>query len=119
VGLYNVFNFANFNLPPNTMTGQLDGSTGSITGTNYQDAFAFRVGNGTGVYSLGAPRQIAVVAVLGYRLVNFWLPLPVGLVAYIHSRTKPESAPITPSSSSRARRPRSRTGSGGTVPTCG
>jgi len=41
--------------------------------------------------AFGAPRQIAVVAVLGYRLVNFWLPLPVGLVAYIHSRTKPES----------------------------
>jgi len=34
----------------------------------------------------GAPRHIAVVAVLGYRLVNFWLPLPVGLFAYIHSR---------------------------------
>jgi uncharacterized protein (TIRG00374 family) len=34
----------------------------------------------------GAPRQIAVVAVLGYRLVNFWLPLPVGLAAYIRSR---------------------------------
>jgi uncharacterized protein (TIRG00374 family) len=37
--------------------------------------------------AFGAPRQIAVVAVLGYRLVNFWLPLPVGLVAYIQSRT--------------------------------
>jgi uncharacterized protein (TIRG00374 family) len=36
--------------------------------------------------AFGAPRQIAVVAVLGYRLVNFWLPLPVGLYAYIHSR---------------------------------
>jgi uncharacterized protein (TIRG00374 family) len=36
--------------------------------------------------AFGAPREIAVVAVLGYRLVNFWLPLPVGLFAYIHSR---------------------------------
>ncbi|MGZ4211053.1 MAG: lysylphosphatidylglycerol synthase transmembrane domain-containing protein [Actinomycetota bacterium] len=36
--------------------------------------------------AFGAPRHIAVVAVLGYRLVNFWLPLPVGLAAYIHSR---------------------------------
>jgi uncharacterized protein (TIRG00374 family) len=35
---------------------------------------------------VGAPRQIAVVAVLGYRLVSFWLPLPVGLAAYIRSR---------------------------------
>ena len=39
--------------------------------------------------AFGAPRQIAVVAVLGYRLVNFWLPLPVGLAAYIHSRATP------------------------------
>jgi uncharacterized protein (TIRG00374 family) len=37
----------------------------------------------------GAPRQVAVVAVLGYRIVNFWLPLPVGLYAYVHSRARP------------------------------
>jgi len=43
--------------------------------------------------AFGAPRQIAVVAILGYRLVNFWLPLPVGLAAYIHSRATP-SEPI-------------------------
>jgi len=36
----------------------------------------------------GAPREVAVVAVLGYRLVNFWLPLPVGLYAYVHSRAR-------------------------------
>ena len=43
--------------------------------------------------AFGAPRQIAVVAILGYRLVNFWLPLPVGLAAYIRSRaTAPSSA---------------------------
>jgi uncharacterized protein (TIRG00374 family) len=42
--------------------------------------------------AFGAPRQIAVVAVLGYRLVNFWLPLPVGLVAYIHSRATPNES---------------------------
>jgi uncharacterized protein (TIRG00374 family) len=34
----------------------------------------------------GATRSVAVVAVLGYRLVNFWLPLPVGLAAYIRAR---------------------------------
>jgi glycosyltransferase 2 family protein len=34
----------------------------------------------------GAPRHLAVAAILGYRLVNFWLPIPVGLAAYIHSR---------------------------------
>jgi uncharacterized protein (TIRG00374 family) len=36
----------------------------------------------------GAPREVAVVAVLGYRLVNFWLPLPVGLYAYVHTRAR-------------------------------
>jgi len=34
----------------------------------------------------GAPRQIAVLAVIGYRLVNFWLPLPFGAAAYVHLR---------------------------------
>jgi uncharacterized protein (TIRG00374 family) len=34
----------------------------------------------------GAPRAAALVAVLGYRLVNFWLPLPVGAAAYIRAR---------------------------------
>jgi uncharacterized protein (TIRG00374 family) len=33
----------------------------------------------------GATRAVALVAVLGYRLVNFWLPLPLGLYAYIHA----------------------------------
>lgn len=31
----------------------------------------------------GATRAIAVLAVLGYRLVNFWLPIPVGAGAYL------------------------------------
>jgi hypothetical protein len=61
VGFYNVFNFANFNLPPTTMTGILFGpGTGSINGTSPKDDTLnqFRVGNGTGVYSLGSQRQI-------------------------------------------------------------
>jgi hypothetical protein len=41
--------------------------------------------------SFGAPQAAAVVAILGYRLVNFWLPLPVGLAAYVRVRAK---API-------------------------
>jgi uncharacterized membrane protein YbhN (UPF0104 family) len=32
----------------------------------------------------GAPRQAAVLAVIGYRLVNFWLPIPFGAAAYPH-----------------------------------
>ncbi|MBO0818786.1 MAG: flippase-like domain-containing protein [Actinobacteria bacterium] len=31
----------------------------------------------------GAPRATAVVAVIGYRLVNYWLPLPFGGGAYL------------------------------------
>jgi len=59
VGFYNIFNFANFNLPPNTMNGLLNGAgSGSINGTDHAAQESFRVGNGTGVYSLGSQRQI-------------------------------------------------------------
>jgi len=59
VGFFNLFNFANFNLPPTTMSGILTGSPGAINGTTPADNNAgFRVGNGTGVYAVGAPRQI-------------------------------------------------------------
>jgi hypothetical protein len=57
IGFYNIGNFANFNLPPNTMTGLLQGG-GAINGTGRAGQDTFRVGNGTGVYSLGAPRQL-------------------------------------------------------------
>jgi hypothetical protein len=58
VGLFNVANFVNFDLPESMMSGLLTGGTGSINGTNYAGAFVNRVGVGTGVYSLGSPRQI-------------------------------------------------------------
>lgn len=59
VGFYNLPNFSNFNLPPNTMNGILFGAgNGSINGTTKPDNESFRVGNGTGVYGLGAQRQI-------------------------------------------------------------
>jgi hypothetical protein len=59
VGFYNVANFSNFNLPPNTMNGILSGvGSGSINGTDKLANNQFRVGNGTGVYSLGAERQL-------------------------------------------------------------
>jgi hypothetical protein len=59
VGFYNLLNFANFNLPPVTMSGFLSGSPGALNGTTPADNNAgFRVGNGTGVYAVGAPRQI-------------------------------------------------------------
>ncbi len=58
VGLYNVFNFANFDLPGMALNGLLTGAAGQINGTNRAGHNVDRVGVGTGVYSLGAPRQI-------------------------------------------------------------
>jgi uncharacterized membrane protein YbhN (UPF0104 family) len=37
----------------------------------------------------GAPRATAVLAVLGYRLVSYWLPLLSGAFAYLHLRLHP------------------------------
>jgi uncharacterized membrane protein YbhN (UPF0104 family) len=37
----------------------------------------------------GAPRPTAVLAVLGYRIANFWLPLLPGAVAYLRIRLTP------------------------------
>jgi len=36
----------------------------------------------------GAPRATAVLAVLGYRIVNYWLPLPPGGIAYLRLRLR-------------------------------
>jgi uncharacterized protein (TIRG00374 family) len=33
--------------------------------------------------SFGVTRSVAILGVLGWRLVNFWLPIPVGALAYI------------------------------------
>jgi Carboxypeptidase regulatory-like domain len=59
VGVFNLFNFANFNLPPTVLSGILTGTPGSLNGTTPADNnTGYRVGNGTGVYAVGAPRQI-------------------------------------------------------------
>jgi len=58
VGFYNLFNFANFDLPGNMLNGLLTGAAGQINGTTPEGHNVNRVGVGTGVYSLGAPRQI-------------------------------------------------------------
>jgi hypothetical protein len=63
-GFYNVFNFANFDLPGIALNGLLTGTAGQINGTTRAGHDVDRVGVGTGVYSLGAPRQIE----LGVRL---------------------------------------------------
>lgn len=57
VGFYNLPNFANFDLPTSMMSGLLTGGTGSINGTNYAGHLVNRVGVGTGVYTLGSPRE--------------------------------------------------------------
>jgi len=57
-GFYNLFNFANFDLPGNALSGLLTGGAGQINGTTPTEHNVNRVGVGTGVYSLGAPRQI-------------------------------------------------------------
>jgi uncharacterized protein (TIRG00374 family) len=38
----------------------------------------------------GVPRGVAVLGVLGYRLVNFWLPIPLGGIAYLSLRFSDE-----------------------------
>ena len=40
----------------------------------------------------GAPRPTAVLAVVGYRIVNYWLPLLPGAVAYLRLRLSPARA---------------------------
>lgn len=57
IGFYNVFNFVNFDSAGNTLSGALNGQPGSIDGTIQSDR-ANRIGNGSGVYGLGAPRVI-------------------------------------------------------------
>jgi hypothetical protein len=58
VGFYNLPNFANFDLPGMALSGLLTGAAGQINGTTRTRHNVDRVGVGTGVYSLGAPRQI-------------------------------------------------------------
>ena len=57
VSFFNMFNFANFDSAANALTGQLNGSSGSINGT-VQAGRPDRIGAGTGVFAFGAPRTI-------------------------------------------------------------
>jgi hypothetical protein len=71
ISAYNLFNFANFDLPTSsggllsgTLGGTLDakgnlvGNPGTLNGTNYAGQSGVRVGAGSGVFGLGAPRVI-------------------------------------------------------------
>ena len=53
----------------------------------------------------GAPRPTAVLAVLGYRIVSYWLPLIPGAVAYLRLRLRRGAAGST---NPRHRRPADR-----------
>jgi hypothetical protein len=65
-GFYNLFNFANFDLPGAALNGLLTGAAGEINGTTPMGHNVDRVGIGTGVYSLGAPRQIEFGVLLSF-----------------------------------------------------
>ncbi len=60
IGFFNVFNFPNFDLPPNILIPYLplagQSSPGALGSTTYSQQQNVRVGAGTGVYGLGAPR---------------------------------------------------------------
>ena len=58
IAFYNLFNFTNYDLPPNVIGGLLTGSPGSVNGTVQVDRITNRVGLGTGVFALGAPRAV-------------------------------------------------------------
>jgi hypothetical protein len=58
VGFYNLFNFSNFDLPTSSMSGLLAGTAGTINGTDPAAHNTNRVGVGTGVFTLGSPREI-------------------------------------------------------------
>lgn len=60
IGFFNVFNLPNFDLPPNILIPYLplagQSSPGALGATTYNQQQNVRVGAGTGVYGLGAPR---------------------------------------------------------------
>ena len=57
VSFFNVFNIANFNGPTNLLSGVLTGTPGSVNGTPGIQPSANRIGVGSGVFTLGAPRM--------------------------------------------------------------
>jgi hypothetical protein len=58
VSFFNVMNYANFDGPSNPLSGVLSGTPGSVNGTSGQQPNSNRLGLGSGVFALGAPRSI-------------------------------------------------------------
>jgi hypothetical protein len=51
----------------------------------------------------GIPRGVAILGVVSYRLVNFWLPIPLGAAAYVSLRVGPFSTEAERALAERAR----------------
>jgi uncharacterized protein (TIRG00374 family) len=45
----------------------------------------------TALVGFGTTRSVAILGVVAYRLVNFWLPIPVGGLAYVSLHVEPTS----------------------------
>ena len=60
ISAFNIFNFANFDGPTNKLGGLLDGATGDANGTTaaLDSRAATRIGVGSGLFAVGAPRQM-------------------------------------------------------------
>src|SRR5207245_10146187 len=58
VSAFNLFNLANCDGPGNKLGGILNGGAGEVNGTTAANRFATRTGPGSGVFTLGAPRQV-------------------------------------------------------------
>jgi hypothetical protein len=57
VSIFNLFNIANYDGPVSPMSGELNGGAGSVNGTT-QALRTNRIGLGSGVFALGAPRTL-------------------------------------------------------------
>jgi hypothetical protein len=66
LGIYNLFNFTNYNIPPSAMNAWVDaGGAGSSVNSVHTtpqpgeigpESLVYRTGLGTGVFGLGSPR---------------------------------------------------------------
>jgi uncharacterized protein (TIRG00374 family) len=43
----------------------------------------------------GVTRSVATLGVLGWRIVNFWLPIPTGALAFVSLKVKPDSGGVS------------------------
>ena len=44
----------------------------------------------TSLVGFGVTGRVATLAIAGYRFVSFWLPIPIGALAYLSLRIGPE-----------------------------